>query len=911
VHWVLHGIGEKRLSSEADESAVSSAVECLSGLEGLALSDVERVRTAFDSAYYLEKYPDVRANGIDPFEHYMVFGWREHRDPSVDFSTSFYLSRAPDVAAAGVNPFVHWVLHGIGEKRLSSEADESAVSSAVECLSGLEGLAPSDVERVRTFFDEAYYLKQSPEIQASDVDPFEHYMRVGWREGRDPSAEFSTSFYLRCEQDIVDAGINPFVHWVMYGIGEKRQALSFHRRLEREEYAPQVSAIVPNFNHARFLAERIESILAQTYPNVDILILDDCSTDESRAIIDLYCRNYPGRIRTLYNEQNSGNVFKQWRKGIENTEGEIIWICESDDSCEPTFLEKLVTYFRDRSVRIAFGRIQGIDQDGNLQKGLDEYREGAEPGIWAQSLIRPARQWFANGFGVNNVIANVGGSLWRRSSMQESVWREAQTYSVVGDWFLYFHVAGGGQIAWEPEAISYFRRHNTNTSGASFVQPFFYQELERFMLSLRRHWNVPDSTVGKFHDKIVTQYNWFNLEAKYGPLEKYCDKRKLLTSNRVRPHILITFLGFIPGGGEFFPINLANHLHAGGWLVSMLAFETIDVNVKMREALNSAIAVYDSAWVEEYGADRFIAEAGISLIHSHTVASEFLFFEKWKIKSNVPYLVTLHGSYEASELPNHQYTRLAAGVSHFVYTAEKNLEPFRAAALPQSMFTKLPNAMPVDPLPFPKTREELGIASDAVVYTLVARGIPRKGWGSSIAAFIRLREKHPNRALHLLLCGDGEEPDRHFATHGNDPDITFLGYQSHIHGLYRISDVAIVPSRFSGESFPLCIIQAFQSGTPVVASRVGEIATMLAPPDQMPAGILIEPSEDNDLFVRSLEGAMEIMLSEARRNEYAEAARILGEGYSMDKLVSVYGRLYENLLAETQNGAQSECTTAA
>jgi glycosyltransferase involved in cell wall biosynthesis len=219
--------------------------------------------------------------------------------------------------------------------------------------------------------------------------------------------------------------------------------------------------------------------------------------------------------------------------------------------------------------------------------------------------------------------------------------------------------------------------------------------------------------------------------------------------------------------------------------------------------------------------------------------------------------------------------------------------------------------MPVDPLPFPKTREDLGIASDAVVYTLVARGIPEKGWEASIAAFVRLRRKHRERALHLLLCGAGEEPDRLFALHGTDPDITFVGFQSRVHGLYRLSDVAIVPSRFSGESYPLCIIQAFQSGTPVIGSRVGEIQTMLAPPDQMPAGVLIEPSPDDDLFVRSLEGAMEIMLSEARRNEYAEAARILGEGYSMDKLVSVYCRLYESLLLKTQDAAQIECTTAS
>jgi len=433
------------------------------------------------------------------------------------------------------------------------------------------------------------------------------------------------------------------------------------------------------------------------------------------------------------------------------------------------------------------------------------------------------------------------------------------------------------------------------------------------MLNLRRQWDVPDETVEKFYHKVVVQYSrTFNLEGSFGPLENYCDKQKILAQRRTRPHILMAFYGFIFGGGELFPVLLANYLHANGWLVSMLTLETEGANPDMRAALNPAIPVYDSGWVSEYGGDRFITEAGISLIHSHTLGSELWFFELWKIKTKIPYLVTLHGSYEAtnpSDLPDERLARLIGGVSHFVYTADKNLEPLRFLALPSSMFTKLSNAMPVDPLPFPKTREDLGIASDAVVFTLVARGIPEKGWDASIAAFIRLREKHPGRALHLLLCGEGKEPDRHYAVHGTDPDITFLGFQTRIHGLYRISDVAIVPTRFSGESFPLCIIQALQSGTPVVASRVGEIETMLAPPDQKPAGILVEPVPDNDLFFQLLEGAMESMLSPTRRSEYAAAARILGEGYSMDKMVSVYAALYNSMLANADRGAVERSLT--
>ncbi|WP_318284677.1 glycosyltransferase [Bradyrhizobium lupini] len=112
----------------------------------------------------------------------------------------------------------------------------------------------------------------------------------------------------------------------------------------------RVTAIVPNFNHARYLPQRLDSILAQTYPLVDILVLDDCSSDESRSVIDSYVKRFPERIRAVYNTENSGNVFRQWQKGHSLAKGDLVWICESDDFCEPTFVERMITAFRDPSV---------------------------------------------------------------------------------------------------------------------------------------------------------------------------------------------------------------------------------------------------------------------------------------------------------------------------------------------------------------------------------------------------------------------------------------------------------------------------------------------------------------------------------------------------------------------------------
>lgn len=764
--------------------------------------------------------------------------------------------------------------------------------------SGLAGLSDESVRRVREAFDPEYYYASYADVRAPGLDLLEHYLLYGWREGRNPSEDFVTNYYLNRWPDVRNAAINPFVHWVLHGKSEERRATPLDRAPTRETFRPKITAIIPNFNHARFLSTRIESVLCQTYENVEIIILDDCSTDDSCHVIDMYCAAYPDRIRAIFNERNSGNVFRQWRKGVEASTGELIWICESDDSAEPTFLQNLYMNFLDQSVMLAFGRILYIDGDGNFVDGLDSYREGAEAGIWGQRLVRPAAEWFANGFGVNNVIANVGGCLFRPGNLRPELWEDAQKYQVVGDWLLYTGIAAGGQIAWDPHAVSYFRSHGQNTSSQAMLKPGFYTELESFMLSLKRRWSIPDATVAKFHQKFVEQYNWLKVNESYGDISNYLSLDKLRRQGRTAPHILMSFYGFIPGGGELFPINLANALYARGWNVSMLAQTLLQLNSEMRAQLHPGIPVYDGEWVSEYGADRFLQEAGISLVHSHIVLSEYRFFEQWKMTAPVPYLSTLHGSYEVCDFPLDMLHRFAERVDHFVYTAKNNRLVLDGANLPSSRITKLPNAMPVDETPFPFTRADLNIAEDAVVFTLVARGMVSKGWDATITAFKQMQPLHPDQPMHLLLCGEGEETDRLKDLHGHDPDITFLGYQRHIHGLYRISDVALVPSRFAGESFPLCIIQALQASCPVIGTRVGEIEGMLIPEGRSPAGLVIAPEADDTVFTRDLRSAMETFLDRDFRQRHAGWAMEASLDYDMDKLAQTYGHIYERMIRE-------------
>ena len=109
---------------------------------------------------------------------------------------------------------------------------------------------------------------------------------------------------------------------------------------------PKVTVIVPNYNHANFLSQRLVSVQQQTFTDYEVILLDDKSTDNSLEVLEKYA--VKNKNTTLYaNDSNSGSPFAQWNKGVELAKGEYVWIAESDDYCEPQLLEKLVKLLDD------------------------------------------------------------------------------------------------------------------------------------------------------------------------------------------------------------------------------------------------------------------------------------------------------------------------------------------------------------------------------------------------------------------------------------------------------------------------------------------------------------------------------------------------------------------------------------
>jgi len=652
------------------------------------------------------------------------------------------------------------------------------------------------------------------------------------------------------------------------------------------DYHPRVTAIVPNYNHARFLPQRLDSILHQTYDNIEILILDDASTDDSMTVIRAYEAAHPGRIRFIANDQNSGNVFRQWRRGIENATGDLLWICESDDFCESDFLHALLPAMANQSVMIGFGRVQFANADGTPRDGLDSYRERAEPGVWAGAVARPAHVWFSKAFGVANVIPNVGGCLIRRQPIADAIWREAESYRILGDWLLYLRLARGGQIEYEPAAVSYFRQHDANTSVLGGHTAVYYEEHQRIIEAIRACWGTPDATVQRFYEGVGAHFRHMERLGAKRDVVAALNTRKALAIRRDTPHILMVILAFRLGGGELFPIALANEIVRRGIMVSMLVLEDAEQDPAVRGQLDRAIPVYTGAQARYANPASFARDIGATLIHSHHVGGEFLFFTNGARDLVCPYVVTTHGSYEVTPLTRSLLRLFRANVTIWVWLTPRNLDRLEQGRLGPVHSRRIPNGMPIDERPFPQSRAALGIPEDAFVFAVVSRAIPEKGWRQAIEALHAARS-HVARPLCIVFAGSGPEADALREIHRDDPTVRILGFQTHIHGLYRLADCALLPTRFPGESFPLSIVQALQVGVPVVATDIGEIAAMLES-DGVQAGIVVPGSGDDAVFVQNLASAMIAMTDPERRAAHARGAVILGKAFDMGTVTDAY-----------------------
>ena len=223
---------------------------------------------------------------------------------------------------------------------------------------------------------------------------------------------------------------------------------------------PFVSVIIPNYNHALYLDQRIQSVLNQTYTDFEVIILDDKSPDNSKEVIEKY-RNSPKVSHIIINTENSGSTFIQWNKGFELAKGDLIWIAESDDFCTDNFLEECVRQFQNNpNVSVVFCASEYVDANN---APLPTYKFPLPESINYFEGKRFIRERMDYGC----MIWNASSAVFKKE-IALKIDKNYQEFKACGDKLFWIMMAEHGDVVFINKVMNFFRQHQNKVSPKRF-----------------------------------------------------------------------------------------------------------------------------------------------------------------------------------------------------------------------------------------------------------------------------------------------------------------------------------------------------------------------------------------------------------------------------------------------------------
>jgi O-antigen biosynthesis protein len=276
---------------------------------------------------------------------------------------------------------------------------------------------------------------------------------------------------------------------------------------------PRVSVVVPNFNYARYLGERLSSIAAQRFPIFEIIFLDDCSTDLSLAQAKTFFESCRIDYRLICNPENSGSVFRQWKKGVDLATGTHVWIAEADDVSNPDFLAEVMRGFDTPGVVLSYCESRQIDESGAVLAGnyLD-YVADIDAEKWTRPFVNAGEQEVAEALGIKNTIPNVSGVVFDRRHLKcvlDQHIDHISSYRIAGDWLAYLLLLRTGKLAFSPRALNDHRRHRQGMTIGGFGANLI-EEIRQVQAAAASAFSVPPAQMEaarRYIEKLSVDFN--------------------------------------------------------------------------------------------------------------------------------------------------------------------------------------------------------------------------------------------------------------------------------------------------------------------------------------------------------------------------------------------------------------------
>lgn len=225
-------------------------------------------------------------------------------------------------------------------------------------------------------------------------------------------------------------------------------------------WLPTIHAIVPSYRHGSFIEERIRSIFNQTYGNIRVTIIDDCSPDDSdQTIRDLQDEFDFDYIR---NKKNSGSPFSAWEFAAQNTQEDLVWICESDDYCDHTMVARLINQMRSHpDIKLSYCASRIVNESGALVETTAAYHHAVfHPTRWNNSFVARGNLELLEFQRRGMVVPNMSSILIDTDVFRAAFTSSIKKYHLAGDWLFIGQAMQNGRIAYLPDTLNCFRKHS-------------------------------------------------------------------------------------------------------------------------------------------------------------------------------------------------------------------------------------------------------------------------------------------------------------------------------------------------------------------------------------------------------------------------------------------------------------------
>ena len=671
---------------------------------------------------------------------------------------------------------------------------------------------------------------------------------------------------------------------------------------------PLVSVVIPAHNAARFIRDTLESALAQTYPHVEVIVVDDGSTEPMRAMVDAY----GDRVRYVVQDHRGPSSARN--RGIQLSKGEYIAFLDADDLWVPDKLEAQVDLLeRQPRMGLVYSAVTRIDNDGQPCAGGDSRRPGPSGRIVEALFMQ-------NFIPTSTVIV-------RKACFNAVGLFEGTAGAVPGqDYDMWLRIAERYDVAFVPRPLAKYRVH---AAGISKRTAQAYQAEQAVVnRTLERH----GGPRGEWRRLVRRRYGQLHFEwgEEYFSNGEYREARTQFRKSlrwtpwrlRVSGYWLSTLFGWRAvaalrrlkrtrnvhsvvrvlhllntldtGGAERVVLNLAMRIDRGRFTLLVcslggagdLAGEFRRLGVPVF-AMHRRAGIDPSLWIR---LARLCRRERIDVLHTHN-ATPWLYGGLAARLAGTVLCHTEHSNLFPRQRALMTAERVLARFTRVVFAVSDKVrrQLVEQQGLPTGKVVAVVNGIETNAtaagLDVRAARAALGLNGAQQVIGTVGRLVPVKDHGTLLAAFQRVLTRFP--AARLVIVGDGPERGRlarRAAELGIAERVMWLGQRRDVRELLQVFDVFVLSS--VSEGMPLTVLEAMAAGKPVVATNVGGVREAVV---NGTTGLLVPPSSPERLA-----DAVEVLLADrAMRHAFGDRARRRAEErFDLSGMVRQYEAAY-------------------